>query len=898
MKVENISLVEEIIIGDFVQKEASISNKGLQFAIKAVSQGLYKDIYGSIVRELTSNCIDAHRAANKVEEDIIILLNKNIEDNTYYIEFIDFGTGMTPEFMNSVYMNYFDSNKRDSDLLIGGFGVGSKSPLGYSHINEFYITTIVDNIEYKYMLYKTNTLPNLILLSKTTLETSCSNGTTVRLEMAKKDITLFCNAIKNQLLYFDNINVINKINTINFDCINNSKIYETDIFKTINPELNNNQHDINAIFKLHLIVNNVIYSIDYDIIYKTLLDKLKTNDLHYLFNNINQYDISTIFNKFKVGLKLDIKDVNVTLNRESIEYSDLSINNITDKMILLCQDVISKLDLKLESSIHINKSPDVNKLYYYTSNNIIEYRNISRVITTISRDYFEDIRFRNNIYNIQYIISDTKFFVKNFYKMLVIDNNIFYTRNFYRSSRSNLLYNTKVSIDVINSVFNASNFNNFAIYYVTEVLGTYTRLIDDYHPNNKVIQNTNLKSDRVFFNMVKKDYFKCKKLDSKELNFLIFTFIKDFIYDLTLTNRYFTELPLEHLNAEIAKKKIEIALKTKKTKEANKLLVASNNDDDILFKMTKLEKNIDSGRYIIRYLSGNLKNDSSIVGKAKYILYNNKINNSNIIKLFEFIAKEFIVKDDIFYLYNCAYSNHFKNIVVNEPLLRKKFANIKLIDINSLDDLMTIPEFQNKLKLIYTSAFLVYNIYHESNSKLSYAVINSKDYNPHAVRFKSNNSIDIASCYDYHKLTLLNKIKLLSQYHSNIISTTIDVMNNNDIIHSCIYNGVYKNIFTDVNKFKKTHKLLFDKIVYKKLYSDVSLFITNHYKYKLFIKFITDILDDYVIENVQKAYFNSNNKDAENFNTNLINKILYDFCKSINLSHLIKPVKLNSIINK
>jgi len=127
-KTNNLDI--ENIAGDFGTKKAGLDASSLPFLFKMVSESLYSNPIGSLIRELTSNCFDSHTEA-KVDD--AVLIKKDSDEEGDYISFNDFGVGLSPERIDNIYMNWFSSTKRETDDLIGGFGLGSKSPLSYTN---------------------------------------------------------------------------------------------------------------------------------------------------------------------------------------------------------------------------------------------------------------------------------------------------------------------------------------------------------------------------------------------------------------------------------------------------------------------------------------------------------------------------------------------------------------------------------------------------------------------------------------------------------------------------------------------------------------------------------------------------------------------------------------------
>ena len=274
------------IAGDFSDSiEAGMDESSLPFILEMLSKNFYSNPIGSICREITSNCFDSHIEAN-VDEPVIIKIANDEEGE--YIEFKDVGAGLSPDRIRSIYMKYFTSTKRDSNDQIGGFGLGSKTPLSYT--DYFYITTIFNNIKYFYLFSKGEKLPTLDLLNEESTEEH--NGTEIKIYIKESkdrygykssDKQLFITALKTQLSYFDNVYFIG----CNID--NDYKIYEEDLFKFRNKDQYSNE--------MHICFGKVSYPIDWE-----------------------QIDEKPI--KAAIGVKFDISELVVTPNREALRYTN------------------------------------------------------------------------------------------------------------------------------------------------------------------------------------------------------------------------------------------------------------------------------------------------------------------------------------------------------------------------------------------------------------------------------------------------------------------------------------------------------------------------------------------------------------------------------------------------
>lgn len=166
-----------------------------------LTDGLYSDPIGSIVREITTNCFDAHiEAGNDTPKNpVLVKLTKEVSGN--FISFIDNGVGMSPDRVYNVYGTYLKSTKDDSNAFHGGFGLGGKTPLTYT--KSFFAVTRKDGIQYTYNVFEGDDSPKIELLSQES--TKEGNGTEIKIPVLESDIREFEQSTLRQLYYFENI---------------------------------------------------------------------------------------------------------------------------------------------------------------------------------------------------------------------------------------------------------------------------------------------------------------------------------------------------------------------------------------------------------------------------------------------------------------------------------------------------------------------------------------------------------------------------------------------------------------------------------------------------------------------------------------------------------------------
>lgn len=280
-------------VGEFESYEAEISQDDPGFTFELLSSRLYSNKEGSIVREITSNCFDAHTAINKPDHPVFIKLYR--EEGQWFLAFKDEGPGMSPKFIKDVYMKYLKSTKRDSNAFIGAYGLGSKSPLSYTDF--FYLTTRVDGIEWQYMMHKTKRAPRIELLVQ--LETEEPNGTFVKIPLKDEDLPKFKAELIRQLFYFTNVFV--EGGNTGFD--NHYIVYDFKTFK-YRPMVNYAEEWYK---EMHIVIDKVTYPIDWTALRMPAI-------------------------KASVGLKFEIGELDIPPNRESVEYSDESVTLIKKRI--------------------------------------------------------------------------------------------------------------------------------------------------------------------------------------------------------------------------------------------------------------------------------------------------------------------------------------------------------------------------------------------------------------------------------------------------------------------------------------------------------------------------------------------------------------------------------------
>ena len=125
MEIENTLENVNTNIDSF--QEFKIAATPLMF--KLLSSDIYTDKIRAVIRELSTNAVDSMIEAGTINTYKYQVTIPSVLSPVFKIR--DFGTGLDEEGIKRVY-TYGDSSRNKSNLFVGAFGIGSKSPFAYT----------------------------------------------------------------------------------------------------------------------------------------------------------------------------------------------------------------------------------------------------------------------------------------------------------------------------------------------------------------------------------------------------------------------------------------------------------------------------------------------------------------------------------------------------------------------------------------------------------------------------------------------------------------------------------------------------------------------------------------------------------------------------------------------
>lgn len=141
-KIDNEPVLSNVgEVGEF-----RIRNSAKAFGI--LSSGLYANKIRAIIREYSCNAVDSQTEAGNLETPFDVHLPNTLEP---WFAVRDYGVGLDEQQVRNIFTTYFESTKTETDDLIGGLGLGSKS--AFSFTDNFTIVAIKGGVKRVYTAF-------------------------------------------------------------------------------------------------------------------------------------------------------------------------------------------------------------------------------------------------------------------------------------------------------------------------------------------------------------------------------------------------------------------------------------------------------------------------------------------------------------------------------------------------------------------------------------------------------------------------------------------------------------------------------------------------------------------------------------------------------------------------
>lgn len=303
-----------------IESEFSIAVNPKMF--KVLSDTMYQNKIGSMIRELSCNAGDAHIQAGTPTLPFLIHLPNAIEP---WFSVRDTGLGLSDADVRVLYTTYGESTKDQSNDVTGAFGLGSKTPFAYT--DQFTIVSIYDGMKRTYVAMM-NDIGLPVLNMKDERATKEHAGLEVTVAVNSNDFETFRTEVVTQLMFFPiKPKLINNLTEIEF-----TDLY-TDAIKFRNDDL--------VMYSCsHTDPIKNIWVVQGGVGYPLALNRLDGID-----DNTSQF--AKAIERENGFLTFNIGDISVTANREGISYEPETIKKIIKKIsdlsTTICEDAITEI---------------------------------------------------------------------------------------------------------------------------------------------------------------------------------------------------------------------------------------------------------------------------------------------------------------------------------------------------------------------------------------------------------------------------------------------------------------------------------------------------------------------------------------------------------------------------
>jgi hypothetical protein len=339
-----------------------------------MSDKLYTDRIGSVVREVCSNAWDAQKmlsmASGLPMESFKVTLPTDLEPH-FIVE--DSGPGMPDEIAQRLYRTLGLSTKENSNDQIGAFGLGSKSPFAVT--DTFTVENTHEGITHFYLCFKSEGgLPSLLKTGER--DEGRPNGVKVIIPAPGNKYIEYKKALMRQLIVMEPKPIIANIETFDFiDAVKSAEMPEGFVLS--------NASDLGLGARtIYARMGMVLYPVDV-----TQIGLTAYGNSYSRYSTTSTQIHHNLDGKSTLILEFDIGDIEPLPSREGLTYDDKTKQRIKDKYDAFVKSyrVILRKEIEeqptpldawrklraIHSSMQIDFSNDVYNLGYLLNNDYI-----------------------------------------------------------------------------------------------------------------------------------------------------------------------------------------------------------------------------------------------------------------------------------------------------------------------------------------------------------------------------------------------------------------------------------------------------------------------------------------------------------------------------------------------
>ena len=299
---------------EFEESTFGIDKDNLAHIFDILRNQLYGDPIAAILREYSTNAVDA-QIESGYESEFIVTLPTHAEP---VFSVRDFGQGLSPEDVMEVYCMYGTSTKRNSNAYNGMLGLGSKS--GFAYCQSFTISSFYGGKKYIFNAYIDESLIGKVALMSE-LDTEEKDGIEIKIPVNPKDVGLFQEKAVRIYTYFDQKPSIKNLDKSRYgDLSKPSSVVEGDGWRMVNI-------DRYSKMRSYALMGNVAYPID----------------------SVHLTDpIAKAIVESGVEVSFDIGDLQISASRESLQYTEITKRELNTRFNQIVEQLQDKFAKKIE----------------------------------------------------------------------------------------------------------------------------------------------------------------------------------------------------------------------------------------------------------------------------------------------------------------------------------------------------------------------------------------------------------------------------------------------------------------------------------------------------------------------------------------------------------------------
>lgn len=315
-------------------------------AFKILSSSLYNFKPLAIVREVSCNARDAHSMVGRLSEPFVVKLPTSAD---LHFTVRDFGPGLSDENLMGLYTTYFESTKAESNDDIGGFGLGSKSPLSYA--TSFKVNSYFGGVCRSYLAFQNdNGEPDIYRLTE--VPSDEPTGLEVIVPVNENDIRKFNESAVRVFRFFATKPIVYRGNTI----VDNDEFYGTPLEDLQTESI---QYDDQYVarfynsFNVSEVSSGNLWAKMGDVVYPISMEHVFDSEVKDERELVQFYQRSS-YGKLVIDFRIGELDLNA--GREGLSYDRATIARLKTVMSIVYNKLVQAVNAEIAKATHLDKA--------------------------------------------------------------------------------------------------------------------------------------------------------------------------------------------------------------------------------------------------------------------------------------------------------------------------------------------------------------------------------------------------------------------------------------------------------------------------------------------------------------------------------------------------------------